>query len=296
MTMRVTLSAIGYVHGVPHAVAELDDPAAAELVAPAHGLSQYRVSDLQIAELAIAAAEQSLEHTPRPPDLVVYATDNDRPVGDSLGLITRSLGLPHVNCFAVSGHLCGNLAVALRVAAAAVREGSSERALVVVADAAQRVNRVMRSGLSVFSDGAAACIVSEEASGEASISMHAVATAASADVEPTGTLAATAMLGAAAMAALEKSREVARSDFRYLVFPNYRLSSQRFMASALGFPDDRILWGDVGGLGHAFGADVLVTLDEHGRSGALRHGDRVLATVTGPTSWSLIDFELGGRS
>jgi 3-oxoacyl-[acyl-carrier-protein] synthase-3 len=129
-----------------------------------------------------------------------------------------------------------------------------------------------------------------------SFCVHAIATKASADIDPSGSLIATVRLAAAAVDDLTEQTGRPPTDFRCVLFPNYRMSSQKFMASALGLREDRILFGPIAELGHGFSADPLVTLDRAVEEGALDARDHVLVSVIGPYSWSLIDVEyLGNR-
>ena len=82
-----------------------------------------------------------------------------------------------------------------------------------------------------------------------------------------------------------------RSKFkgvRHVVLGNYRVTSQKFLASAMGFPPERLLLGRVAELGHCFSADFLVTLAERATDGTVAPGDRVAAAATGTHSLSML--------
>ncbi len=290
----VHLSAIGHVHGEPREVASL----AALLPGPAPeggGLSHYRESDLETWELAALAAERTLRDCPEPPETLLYVSQNDPDTVGSLGALMDRLGLHTAEHLVLAGHDCGNFGPSLRVAADLLRDPGRRRVLLVLADRAGSARRrVMANGMSVFSDGAASCLVgtAEPAGAGARFAVEAVAT--SSRVRPDagdGTQAgilATVELARESVADLARRTGRPAADADHLVFANYRTDSQRFLASAMGLPAERLLLGDVGGLAHCFSADLLVTLDQQHAAGALAPGSRLLAAATGPASWSTI--------
>ncbi|MEK8174870.1 3-oxoacyl-[acyl-carrier-protein] synthase III C-terminal domain-containing protein [Streptomyces sp. M19] len=93
------------------------------------------------------------------------------------------------------------------------------------------------------------------------------------------------------MTALLDDLGLTREDFTYAVLPNYRPAAQKFLLAALKVPADRLLLGPVTRLGHCFSADILITLRERGESGDLGSGDRLLASTSGPHSWSTMAIQ-----
>jgi 3-oxoacyl-[acyl-carrier-protein] synthase III len=295
----VFLSAISYEHGEPRSLAALDEPAARELAAPEHGLADYRASDQETWQLAQVVTERSLGRAVKAPDLLIYASESDPDPASSLARVTGGLGRPDLAYVAVRGHGCGNLGPALQLAADALHSGRHDRVLLVMADRVVSGSRIMPSGLSAFSDGAAACLVTRGADGAGGRrdKVFALTTRnhlSAGGPEPAGS----SMLTIAATAA-EATTDILRAaggrmeDFRHVLFANYRLTSQRFLASAMGFQPDRLLVGELGRFGHCFSADILVTLDTYAAAGRISPGDRLLAAATGPNSWSLLAVEAG---
>jgi 3-oxoacyl-[acyl-carrier-protein] synthase III len=291
------LSSIAYVHGDKRRLVDLDDETAHALTEPPHGLAHYRASEFEAWQLATAAARRTLALAGRLPDLLLYVSETDRCAIESLALIARALELAQIRSLAVSGHECGNLGSALTVARDALAHGDRACVLVVTADRALAGGRLMTSGMSVFSDGAAACIVSSgspgaAAPGSARFSVDGIAVevdAGASEPDSSGTMLTSALLAARAAAALAAATGRRGDAFRSLILPNYRISSQRFLASAVGMPEDKLLLGALGELGHSFAADLLVTLEQARRSESLAAGDRVLLGAPGPYSWSLLD-------
>jgi 3-oxoacyl-[acyl-carrier-protein] synthase-3 len=96
-----------------------------------------------------------------------------------------------------------------------------------------------------------------------------------------------AELAAECAESIEKETGRAPSAFDHAVFANYRTASQRFFASALRVPADRILVGPKAEFGHCFSADPLITLARARETGALTAGETALVSSIGPHSWSL---------
>jgi 3-oxoacyl-[acyl-carrier-protein] synthase III len=293
----IHLAGIRYTHGQPHSLSELGDMVASGLTGPDHGLASFRASDQEIWQLAAAACESTLADHPEPPDLLIYVSENERQVAGSLARIADRLGLPTVDYLSVSGHGCGNLGLALRVAREALHSGARDRVLLVLADRALDGDRIMLSGLSVFSDGAASCVVTRDA-GEPGgpvfkVESSATVTRVELDSASTGDRGILSIVSMAVdgVARIVQDTGYRVTDFSHVIFANYRVVSQKFLASAMGLPADRLLIGPVGEFAHCFSADILVNLDMFAAAGQIKPGGRVLASATGPYSWSMIAAE-----
>lgn len=294
----IYLSAISFEHGEPRSLAALGEPAAAELSSPEHGLLSYRVCDQETWQLAVPVGERTLAMSAHAPDLLIYVSESDLDTADSLIRITRELGLPGLNYISVRGHGCGNLGPALRVAADALYTRRYARVLLILADRVIEGSRIMPNGLSVFSDGAAACMVTRDAhkSTGTKIKVCALTTKNYAQITPPAT-GGTSMLDIAATAAdamtdILRTTSFCQEDFKYVLFANYRIISQKFLTSAMGFPVEQLLLGSIGCYGHCFSADILVTLGLCTKSGSISSGDRLLASATGSNSWSVMVVEV----
>jgi 3-oxoacyl-[acyl-carrier-protein] synthase III len=101
----------------------------------------------------------------------------------------------------------------------------------------------------------------------------------------------TVRLASESVTTLLEKLDLTRGAFTHVVLPNYRPAAQKFVVAALRMPADRLLLGPVTELGHCFSADVLITLHQHRSVHSLVPGDRVLASVSGPHSWSTLAFE-----
>lgn len=290
------VSLISYLHGDPRPLAQLNEEMPLDLTLPEHGLATYRVSADETWQLAAKAAQPIVERSPVPPDLLVYVTETDREAVESLPKIVLALGLPRLSYVAVSGHACGNIGPALELAATALETGTRQSVLVVVADRAGESNRILANGLSVFSDGAAACLVSHAPPDGDSPNIRVRAMTTHTEVvpdsaKPSDKIMSSVRLGRDGMAAITRDGR-SPADFRYVLFPNFSISSQRFLTQAMRFEEGRLLLGPLAEYGHCFSVDILVNLDILVQDGPLERGDSVLVSATGPMSWSMFDVEV----
>lgn len=292
----IHISAISYAHGEPRPIAELGNQAA-DLTKPEYGLADYRVGDREIWEsaAAVGARTLALSESAGPPDLLLYVSENDGSPAASLEKIVRRLGLPRIAYLSVCGHGCGNLVPALRIAQDALSSGRHDRVLLVLADQALAHERLMLSGLSVLSDGAVSCLVTRDApAAGGAFAIGPMATRSEVrpdtpDAEPI--LLSLIELAVASMADLSADPDARLKDIRYLLFGNYRVTTQKFLASAMGFQPDRLLLGHIAELGHCFSADALVSLEQIAAEGQFEFGDRILISAIGTHSWSMMIAE-----
>ncbi|MCB9762844.1 MAG: ketoacyl-ACP synthase III [Alphaproteobacteria bacterium] len=123
------------------------------------GVAARRVSDLQVEEMAAAAARDALGDGP-PPDLLINASTVPRQlVPDTSVFVLRELGLSGVPAFSVRA-TCLSFLVALNTAAALIAAGPWRRVLVVSSDRGT-VGRDFDDPKSaaLFGDGAAAAVL-----------------------------------------------------------------------------------------------------------------------------------------
>lgn len=295
----IHVSAISYVIGEPRHIDELGNDIAAQLFLPQQGVTHFRVSDKEIWQLAEDVCARSAARAAGVPDLVLYVSENDRHTADSLARIAHKIGQPNIRYLEVSGHGCGNLGPALQLAADMLYSGAHERVLLVFADRALEGERLMRNGLSVFSDGAAACMITRDHQGRQGLQAQISAVTTKTQVEvgvadaANAQLLTTAELAAAAAEYISQDTGREISEFDHILLANYRILSQKFLASAIGTSTKHhLLIGPVSELGHCFSADILITLERYTISGKIQQGDRLLAAVIGAHSLSMMAIEI----
>lgn len=290
------LCALEYVHGDRRSIAELSGRPDPELLDPDSGLTYYRASDQEIWQLAAAAGTRTLAVSAELPDLVVCVTENDHG-SDSMTCLIRALDLPAARYFRISGHDCGNLGPALVFARQALASGEHRSVLLLLADKVLDGDRNPASRLSVISDGAVACLVTDRPTdfGGAKFAVHGMAAITDLHAANPGEagegIMSTVALPIAGAAAITQQTGRELKDFDHLVFPNYRVIIQEFLCSAMGAPPERLLVGPIAEFGHCLSADILMTLRHCANSGQIRPNDHVLASCDGPTSWTTLAVE-----
>lgn len=294
------LSALEYVHGGRHSIAELSGRLDAETLGADSGLSHYRVSDLEIWQLAASAGTRTLAGSAEQPDLVVYVTENDHDSSISITRLVRALDLPAARYLRVSGHDCGNLGPALVLARQAIASGEHSRVLLLLADKTLDGDRNPANRLSVLSDGAVACLITDAPTSfsGAVFAVHGITAITDLDADSPGEtgerITSTVALSVAGVTAITQETGRELKDFDHLIFPNYRMIIQQFLCSAMGAPLEQLLLGPMAEFGHCFSADILMTLRHCASTGQIRPKDHLLASCDGPTSWSTLSVELLG--
>ncbi|GAA4225090.1 hypothetical protein GCM10022254_06210 [Actinomadura meridiana] len=291
---NLVVSSIESVHGDPRPISALTGADATGAASLADDIHFFRETSLAVWELAAAAAERTLGASRVRPDLVVYVSENDDDAAGTLPRLLARLALPFTDHLALAGHDCGNLPVALKVSDALLEAGH-DRVLLVLADRARDGHRTMANGLSVFSDNATACLLAREPVADAaSLAVDAVVTRTEIPLDAGGAghdLLSSVQLVQEGAEGLLKETASTGADFAHVVLPNYRRTAQIFLMTALGMPPEKLLSGRVAELAHSFSADVLITLAERSGRGDIAAGERLLALVGGPYSWSALALQ-----
>jgi 3-oxoacyl-[acyl-carrier-protein] synthase-3 len=210
--------------------------------------------------------------------------------------VCRTLGLEHALAFTVSQQSCasGLLAIDLagRLLAAAepgaadgpVDPASAPLALVLTGEKAFTRDAQLIPGMSLFSEGASACLVSAAGSRDR---LLAYACSQHGEFDPAGgrTVAEfqseyRPLLAQVIARALDQAG-LALSDLALILPHNVNLVTWQRMCRLIGFPLDRVLLDNVAGNGHVFCADAFLNYQTARERGLLRAGDRYLVATVG---------------
>ncbi|MCX4745050.1 hypothetical protein OG455_05840 [Kitasatospora sp. NBC_01287] len=299
MRPGIHLSAIAYELGDPVAIGTLDDPEVAERLHAlgSDGFRRCRVAGASAAALGAASARRTLERCGGPePAAVVFSTESTRLVSATQNTweLLRAVPLPRTSTLTVGGNGCGNLAPALRAARDLVLAEDADSVLLTLADRFTLGTRYQPVGNTVMSDSAVSCLITPAPLG-AGFQLLAMATAVNADLLPETRklLGARTVMRAIGRALDEINSRVQQPErgFDWFVTGNYDRSTRRFLASAVQMDDSRAQAPNIAEYGHCYAADQLITLATLERSGALRHGQRLLLLATSARAWSLIALE-----
>lgn len=268
--------------GEPVSLAELADSRVRENLAVLadQGIAVARVSEEDAVALAAAVTPADVDV-----DAIVVCTDTVESLTPTDWLLDyRSrTGRHATRALLVSGSACANLAAGWDLASALVRSRAAERVLVVTTDRVRSGTRHPPLSMTVFSDGAASCLVTAEPSGPAFALVDTSTRSWEAD--------ATANEMAHARRILKTTRSVVtdltRTDrVTHLLTPNFGSATRNLLAMAASFPTGRLGPGVAPEVGHCFAADTLLNLEDLTRRGELADGDNVLALMSSRASMS----------
>jgi 3-oxoacyl-[acyl-carrier-protein] synthase-3 len=296
LVLHAVASALGELKDIGELAEVRENPDAA--VTLRHlGLARYARSEDALVDLARRSCEATLARAGingADVDALVFATLGDegqtrtgvRQLHAELGLTTT----PPVGLF---GSECSNLATALRLAADMLVARELEHVLVVTVDRAREGARLMEGMASVFSDGAASCLLSTE--GDWGFALEGIALhcdPAMWDVD-IGSDTVGYMKGsmAGAARALNDCLEqvgVERTSLKRVLTNNYNRSVLSTYAAHLGCSRDHMFADNAALVGHCHSADTLINLQTLSDSGGLSEGDHCVLLVSGFNTWGAV--------
>ncbi|MBB5960728.1 3-oxoacyl-[acyl-carrier-protein] synthase-3 [Saccharothrix tamanrassetensis] len=268
--------------GRPIPLAQLDDPGVrANLDAlTEQGITTVRVSEQDTAELAAAVTPADVDV-----DAIVVCTDTleGRTPTDWLLDYRARTGRHDTRALFVGGSACANLTAGWDLASALVRAGTARSVLVVTADRVPSGTRFPAMSTTVFSDGAASCLVTTEPSGPAFALLGTATRSWRPDPEANEMAHARGILTTTRATVAGLTRP---DGITHLLTPNFGSATRNLLAMAASFPVRRLDPGVAGDVGHCFAADALLNLDHLARNPGPADGDTVLALMSSATTMS----------
>jgi len=241
-------------------------------------------------------------------DALVYATNtfgHTEPHLDALKCAMYELGLHRAYPYGVSFSGCGNLQAGIRVATALVRGGHHRNILLVAADTASHSystqgSRIYSNNVSIFSDGAAACLVGAEV-GQGKRGLYRwLCTEQVSDLSivkhsrdgdwAEAMRCAESGVSMASQRAL-RAAGLQRADVRALITNNYNLSVSRLFGMAAGVSDSKVFSANLGRYGHVYSADGLINLASFAEVAHPRPGEKIMVLGSGPSTWGVSVLE-----
>ncbi len=295
----VYMRPLAHVLGRQVSLRGLDDPeveANLELLA-SEGVSGAGVSDSTSMELAAAITSSSggramVEGVE--PNMVVVCTDTLEGL-EPTGWMTRYQHLSRTELtttLMVSGHACANFVVGLETCRSLIASGAADTVLLVTADRISSGTRYTALSKSVFSDGAAACLVSTEPAVGSLKVLHSGMQGQAAPRDANGGMAeARATLLSMAAATSRALGDGGMDGVRHVLSLNLGKTARALLAMAASVPPDEVRAGSAASLGHCFSADVLLGLEELLAEESCRPGDRILVLTSGRHVQSAISLE-----
>ena len=267
-----------------------------------HGLRQVcldpRLSlpDLLLGAATALAALRGQEHRVRYvlwarafPTVVPYPLN---PLQD----VCRALGLEHALAFAVTQQSCASALLAIDLAgrllaasgpdsvAAADPDAAEPLALVLTGEKAFTRDAQLLPGMSLFSEGSSACLVSATGTRDR---LLAYACSQHGEFDAVGGVSAEAfqqeyrpLLAGVIHQALAQAG-LTLDDIGLILPHNVNLVTWQRMSRLLGVPVERVLVDNIGSNGHVFCSDAFLNYQTARARGLLRTGDRYLVASVG---------------
>jgi 3-oxoacyl-[acyl-carrier-protein] synthase-3 len=251
------------------------------------GWGSVHRTDRPIEELAAAAGRATLEAAALDPSevdaLVLCSTrfpgDADTH-GGLVSAVLTPLGLDRAACYGVTLNRCANLLVALRLASALVAGGAHRRVLVATADRIDdEAARI--TDFALFSDGAAACLISADRLPGPGYRLLGTAQAQ----DP-------AALGRSNELSVDLARQVnaelltplglAPADLQQVFPANLYRPVTMLKERQTGFAERQLYTANIERVAHCFAADPLINLVDHAAAGGLGDGGYGLLAVSVP--------------
>jgi 3-oxoacyl-[acyl-carrier-protein] synthase III len=191
---------------------------------------------------------------------------------------------------------CGNLAPSIGIASALVRSCQHNHVLIAAADRQiQNTDRVMDNGASIFSDGAAACIVTKVKNGYRIIDVISHAHLPLLSIQDNDDYLGFFLQMQKALQEFSTiiKKRIGRptESFQYLITDNYSTSFLKIFADALKLSPEKLLT-PTKRYGHVFSVDTLWSLHHLQNEKVLKKGDIIGLLNIGLCTWSLVVLEM----
>lgn len=207
--------------------------------------------------------------------------------------VCRTLGLQHALAFTVSQQSCASGLLAIDLAGrllaaepepAGGSAGAAPLALVLTGEKAFTRDAQLIPGMSLFSEGASACLVS--ATGDRD-RLLGYACSQHGEFDPAGGRTVEEfqnsyrpLLARVISDALDQAG-LALADLALILPHNINLVTWQRMCRLIGFPVDRVLLDNIAGNGHVFCSDAFFNYQTARERGLLQPGDRYLVATVG---------------
>lgn len=273
------LSGIAYSVGAQHAI---DDLAVIEGVAPAvlddlkqRGLKHFYQDERTIPEMCMATAAETLKNSglsPNEIDLVLIATSNADWINTldaetALFTVFRQGGFISTRLIGLSLQACSAFGEALRIAEDFIGGRSkAKRVLAIFFGRKETPSRLGPAASTVYSDGAASCIVSAEKGGfeicatESIFNIHLGAMGRLGNFDQF--VGGVQDLGEISKRVYEQAG-IESSDIATLFCTNGSLVHLRVMSNAAKIPRERVYGEDVARFAHVYSCDNLISLKNY---------------------------------
>jgi 3-oxoacyl-[acyl-carrier-protein] synthase III len=261
------------------------------------GLERCAIASGSSADLlgeSVAATLRGAAIDPSTVDAVVYASNGLRDAAvPAIKAVLRSLGLGRAYPYGVTLSACGNLQAALTLGALLVSSGQAGRVLVATADKNSEYgpeSRIYSANVTVYSDGAASCILDAEPSALELVEVGQHSDGAVAELQQQGG-ALSALLKhtvggiVKTVQGVMSRSQISMASVQRLYMNNYNRSVLRVFGLQLGVRPERVFSDNIARFAHAYAADTLINLHDDLAVRTPAAGELLLLIGTGPDTW-----------
>ena len=286
------ISGIAYSVGTSHCIESLQE---SEGISPevlgdlkGRGLRNFYQDTRSIPEMCMAAAEATLrlmDLKPEEIDVILLSTSNADWVNTldaetALFTVFRKCGFIRTRLIGLSLQACSALGETVRIAADLVSgQDPVKRVLLIIFGRKETPSRLGPAASTVYSDGAASCIVSADKGGfeicasESLFNIHLGAMGRLGNFDQF--LGGVQDLGEISRSVYRKAG-IGPEDVKVLFCTNGSLVHLRVMANAAKIPSDRVYGKDVGRFAHVYSCDNLISLKNYSSEQILQPGSYYL--------------------
>jgi 3-oxoacyl-[acyl-carrier-protein] synthase III len=286
------LSGIAYSVGIRRDIETLSetDGVSAEILADLkqRGLRQYYEEERSIPVACMSSALDTLKSVSLAPeeiDIILLATSNAHWVNTldeetALFAAFREAGFSRTRLIGVSLQACSAFGESARIAADLIgSENSTTKVLVILFGRKETPSRLGPAATTVYSDGAASCIVWNEPTGFEIVASESLFNITLGAMGRLGNfdqfVGGVQDLGDICKRVYEKAG-TSPENVRTLFCTNGSLVHLRVMANAAKIPIDRVYGEDVARFAHVYSCDNLISLKNYASENKLQPGDQYL--------------------
>ncbi|HEY0057792.1 MAG TPA: 3-oxoacyl-[acyl-carrier-protein] synthase III C-terminal domain-containing protein [Flavisolibacter sp.] len=293
-----SLSAIQYELGEFRNIDELDflvnDPEKLELFRSS-GLLHYAESELSLMELCSRAVTRTLDTATvdrKAIDFVLFVAENAN-TDFSLGIrqvnnLLTQLGLDHALPVSIGLSDCANILTGIQMGVSLVAAKTARNVLLVCADRILREpgKREMARQMSVLSDGAVSCVLSEPAAGDFDVGLITHHNKPSqwelwntvSEYENIYSMEKFKQLVTVGKRSL-RQHGVQPKDIKKVITGNYRESISKMFIEITGFLPEQGYFDNIPRFGHTLAGDVLINLKDYADQAQLSPGEKIFTLV-----------------
>ncbi|MFL5815614.1 MAG: 3-oxoacyl-[acyl-carrier-protein] synthase III C-terminal domain-containing protein [Bdellovibrionia bacterium] len=195
--------------------------------------------------------------------------------------LQADFGLDNASVIGLNQQACTSMLGSMRLARALIQtEPDLKKVLCVTSDRFPE-GATYEQAYNVISDGAAACLVSDEPHGYRIMCTHAITNGALAQASDDETVGSYFNYTYRLMEETLAKASLKMSDINWVIPQNTNVNAWMILSRLLGIDFERVYFGSISEVAHIISSDNVVNLKKLESTGNLRSGDRLLLFMAG---------------